>query len=168
MGPYTQNQWNMPNNTLSFLPQKNTSDYYLENITSGNQTIRNLADDLRASNKEYKEQFNQFLDKYSSVMDEMLAKKNKDTGNIFTNFINGYKNARSNYDGTSLLQSGKNILNNYLLNKRISQDSLSNSNSINYSFPDFSSNDQIDNINGIEQTVPPLFDILGLTNPNVR
>lgn len=56
--------------------------------------LNNLQDQLTKMSKTYEEGWNKYNTEFSNIMNELLSKKNKTTGNLFTDFLTNYRDAK--------------------------------------------------------------------------
>jgi len=90
---------NLFNNMSKFvtgqsMPQTNTSNTMMGDILKMNSTYSDIANSIKDISAKYNKDMTAFSDKYESLMNDLLAKKNKYTGNIFKDFLTDYKDAR--------------------------------------------------------------------------
>ena len=74
----------------------------MNNILAINQSYNNLANQLKEQTKAYQQGFDKFNSQFESIMNDLLAKKNASTGNIFNDFLTSYKSARESGIGSGL------------------------------------------------------------------
>ena len=77
----------------------------MNNILDTNQSYNNLANQLKEQTKAYQKGFDKFNSQLESIMNDLLAKKNTSTGNIFNDFLTSYKSARESGVGSGLRNS---------------------------------------------------------------
>ena len=77
----------------------------MNNILDTNQSYNNLANQLKEQTKAYQQGFDKFNSQFESIMNDLLAKKNTSTGNIFNDFLTSYKSARESGVGSGLRNS---------------------------------------------------------------
>ena len=98
MGSFTD-KGNMPQQTQS-------SDYIMKDLVGrSNDTFLSLVNELKGMSAKYNEQMDKFSTQYEGLMNDLLAKKNKYTGNIFKDFITDYKDARESGIGSGVRDS---------------------------------------------------------------
>ncbi len=98
---------NLFNNMSKFvtgqsMPQTNTSNTMMGDILKMNSTYSDIANSIKDISAKYNKDMTAFLDKYEGLMNDLLAKKNKYTGNIFKDFLTDYKDARESGLGSGI------------------------------------------------------------------
>ena len=98
---------NLFNNKSKFvtgqsMPQTNTSNTMMGDILKMNSTYSDIANSIKDISAKYNKDMTAFSDKYESLMNDLLAKKNKYTGNIFKDFLTDYKDARESGVGSGI------------------------------------------------------------------
>ena len=96
------------------LMQNQTHNYQSGNVDQAQNSMASLINSLANFSNNYTkmgESYFDRLDKYNSqyekTMQELLDQKNKLTGNVFTDFINQYKEGRNSDFGRSMFNAGQ-------------------------------------------------------------
>ena len=102
------NNWNLATDKITstnsqYAPK--SSDLAWRDVMSQNSTFNTLANELKGMSAKYNEQMDKFSTQYEGLMNDLLAKKNKYTGNIFKDFITDYKDARESGIGSGVRDS---------------------------------------------------------------
>jgi len=82
------------NQPIQYQPSGLTSNNMFADIMRTNQTYADIANSIKDISAKYNKDMTAFSDKYEGLMNDLLAKKNKYTGNIFKDFLTDYKDAR--------------------------------------------------------------------------
>jgi len=90
------------NQPIQYQPSGLTSNNIFADIMRTNQTYADIADSIKDISAKYNKDMTAFSDKYESLMNDLLAKKNKYTGNIFKDFLTDYKDARESGIGSGI------------------------------------------------------------------
>ena len=103
-------QWSLTGNApvgSNNIPQQTqSSDYIMKDLVGrSNDTFLSLVNELKGMSAKYNEQMDKFSTQYEGLMNDLLAKKNKYTGNIFKDFITDYKDARESGIGSGVRDS---------------------------------------------------------------
>ena len=88
--------------TRQSMPQTNTSNTMMGDILKMNSTYSDIANSIKDVSAKYNKDMGAFSDKYEGLMNDLLSKKNKYTGNIFKDFLTDYKDARESGVGSGL------------------------------------------------------------------
>lgn len=96
---------------FSFLDQNpyqgNSVQGYQADLQSSINQMRDFANEYANQGNKYSEQMIGYMDQYEKLMQELLSQKNKLTGNIFTDFVNQYKEGRGSDFGKSMFSAGQ-------------------------------------------------------------
>lgn len=109
----------------NLLPQPNQNPIQLSsginsmmsNIMNTNKQFGDFANQLKAQTQAYQQGFDKFNSQFESIMNDLLAKKNTSTGNIFNDFLTSYKSARESGVGSGLREGILSMLPNNMLAK---------------------------------------------------